>query len=177
MATGARRPAARRQTGGPIAAVIATSLLVGCQSPAPVDRPATSDPAPEPVVEAAPVTAETDRAAPEVASRPEAPARPDPEKPAPVHHEPYTPADLVAMGPGAVEDWLGAPSFRRVEEAAELWQYRLSGCVLFLFVNGEAGQKRIVRAETASPREGAPSPDFDSCLQALADGRTRPADS
>ncbi|MEK9754077.1 MAG: hypothetical protein VW338_12845 [Rhodospirillaceae bacterium] len=96
-----------------------------------------------PVTEsAAPPAAEPDAAANAVGTIPpleaerwpsSAPARRPAEQPVPAL------SSLAGVDDMRVLSLLGAPHFRRTDAPAELWQYRLNGCVLDLFLYPASG--------------------------------------
>ena len=69
---------------------------------------------------------------------------------------------------------LGAPHFKRTDAPAELWQYRLNGCVLDLFLYPASGgglavdhlETRVLESESAPPT-GPRSGDGQACFAAM----------
>jgi hypothetical protein len=89
---------------------------------------------------------------------------------------PRTPLVPLAKFPGLSEaqvtGMLGTPQFQRKDAAAELWQYRVDGCVLHLFFYSDKDGQRRVRYAEVRPRtvpgitlEGAAA---DACLTKLS---------
>jgi hypothetical protein len=58
------------------------------------------------------------------------------------------PASLDGLDSQAVVALLGPPDLRRAEPPAELWQYRLAGCVLDIYLYRDTGAFHVVHAET-----------------------------
>jgi len=80
--------------------------------------------------------------------------------------------DLERLHGLSVDDlrtMLGMPDFRRHDAAAEIWQYRGSGCILDLFLYRETGGYRVSYAETrdAGLLRGAPA----GCLSTVVASR------
>lgn len=79
----------------------------------------------------------------------------------------YSPDDLVGLDGPSVERLLGKPDLSRKEPFAEVWQYALGNCVLFLFIYNEEGSTaRVSHAET-SAREGDKNPEPGQCIGAI----------
>jgi len=79
----------------------------------------------------------------------------------------YTANDLVGLDAPSVERLLGKPDLSRKEPFAEVWQYTLGDCVLFLFIYAEAGGTgRVSHAET-SARDGGKDPEPGQCIGAI----------
>jgi hypothetical protein len=97
-----------------------------------------------------------------------APAQKTPSKPA----EPPVPAlsSLAGVEDIRVLALLGNPHFKRTDAPAELWQYRLGGCVLDLFLYPKSGGGMTVdhiatrRLEDKSVSTGA---DGQACFAAI----------
>lgn len=55
------------------------------------------------------------------------------------------PSTLSGLDTGQVVDLLGPPSFKRLDNPAEIWQYRAPACVLdlFLYRAGQSGPFRV----------------------------------
>lgn len=79
-------------------------------------------------------------------------------------------ASLTGWTEGRVVGLLGAPHFRRIDAPAELWQYRLNGCVLDLFLYpSSAGAMSVDHLETRvldSAAAGSAN-DPQSCFAAI----------
>ncbi|PKU23515.1 hypothetical protein [Telmatospirillum siberiense] len=85
------------------------------------------------------------------------------------------PAGLRGLAAADVTAKLGAPSFRRHETPAEVWQYFGPGCVLDLFLYEEKGTQRVAHAELRSRNLTANGQA--ACLAQLLEGRRGDADS
>ena len=96
------------------------------------------------------VTAEPSR--PELASRP------------PLPPGSLTVERLRGLSAGQVEEVLGAPSFRRRDPPAEVWQYRTGPCTLDLFFYGEEGGERSVAHHAVRNPGGGPAMSDAACL-------------
>jgi hypothetical protein len=91
---------------------------------------------------------------------------------APAQHAPdQGPAlaqNLLGLGPETLRRWLGEPSLRRTEGAAEVWLYAGPACALDLVLYSEAGRLRVAHA---SARANGTEPRTEAhCLQELAVG-------
>ena len=79
----------------------------------------------------------------------------------------YSPDDLVGLDGPSVERLLGKPDLSRKEPFAEVWQYTLGDCVLFLFIYNEEGNTaRVSHAETGA-RDGDKNPEPGQCIGAI----------
>jgi len=128
-------------------ALLAFVLLAGCagdDAPPPATHgvgqgaPQLAEPAPQAAEIAAipPLEEEREKA---VAPAPAAP----PETPVPAVES------LRGLEAGKVTLMLGEPQFQRVDSPAELWQYRLGGCVLDLFFYpSSSGEMAVDHLET-----------------------------
>jgi hypothetical protein len=81
-------------------------------------------------------------------------------------------AKFPGLSEAQVTGMLGTPQFQRKDAAAELWQYRVDGCVLHLFFYSDKDGQRRVRYAEVRPRtvpgitlEGAAA---DACLTKLS---------
>ena len=145
------------------AAVAAALLLAGCAGDAPPVTEQADLPVAEPektVTGSITIPALSEERS---AAARQAPA-PEPEIPVPALDS------LAGVGEAKVTALLGAPHFRRVDAPAELWQYRVNGCVLDLFLYPASGgslsvdhlETRIVDGAKAS---GAETPQ--ACFAAM----------
>jgi hypothetical protein len=66
------------------------------------------------------------------------------------------PASLDGLDSRSLVALLGPPDLRRAEPPAELWQYRMPGCVLDIYLYRDADAFHVVHAETRG-RNPAPS--------------------
>ncbi len=78
-------------------------------------------------------------------SRPETAALP------PSASAPLTPDMLKGLSAAQIEDALGPPSFRRRDPPAEVWQYRVRGCTLDLFIYDEDGNRKVAHFAVRVP--------------------------
>jgi hypothetical protein len=81
-------------------------------------------------------------------------------------------AKFPGLSEAQVTGMLGTPQFQRKDAAAELWQYRVDGCVLHLFFYSDKDGQRRVRYAEVRPRtvpgvtlEGTAA---DACLTKLS---------
>lgn len=86
---------------------------------------------------------------------------------------PLTPKSLLGVAPPALEARLGAPSFRRTEPSAEVWQYSGQSCSLFVYFyksdTGSLGSSYIDARKLA----GGPD-DEATCLGEVLKRRNAP---
>lgn len=75
------------------------------------------------------------------------------------------PEQLMGLASSRLGDLLGPPAQLRREPPAEVWQYRVDGCVLDLFLYDEADERRVVHLE-ARDQSMAPA-DAEACLEDL----------
>lgn len=61
--------------------------------------------------------------------------------------EELNPDRLLRMRDGQVSDILGKPGFIRRDAEARVWQYRISACVLDLFLYDDAAEYRVIDYE------------------------------
>lgn len=76
---------------------------------------------------------------------------------------------LAGLGETKITALLGTPHFRRVDAPAELWQYRVNGCVLdlFLYPSG-TGALAVDHLETRVLTAGGRKPeDRQACFAAM----------
>ncbi len=68
-----------------------------------------------------------------------------------VYPEPHVLDGLTAQ---KVEALLGAPGFKRSDEPAEIWQYRVKTCTLdlFMYENLDSNQRSVAHFETRAPQ-------------------------
>ncbi|WP_173981681.1 hypothetical protein [Magnetospirillum sp. SS-4] len=87
-------------------------------------------------------------------SAPAAAAAPPGERtamPPPVDRRTLTPERLKGLHAVQVEGALGAPSFRRRDPPAEIWQYRMGTCTLDLFLYKETDGVIVAHYAVRSP--------------------------
>ncbi|PWR20684.1 hypothetical protein DES42_107259 [Zavarzinia compransoris] len=79
--------------------------------------------------------------------------------------QPLPPSGLVGMAGSELPQYLGPPSLRRHEGAAEIWQYAAPECLLYLFLYLDQGRPVIRHAE-ARDRRRRPA-DVAGCARAI----------
>jgi hypothetical protein len=140
------------------AAFCAALIAVSCAAPQPAPDPdtASAEPKPESTAKLVP--------APQEAPTPtENTARLIPKpKPKPRIKR----ADLIGLTEAEITKILGAPSFKRIDDPAALWQYRGTGCILDLFLYSDGPSYRVTHLEVRGRPEGQtpgfPLPDRDA---------------
>lgn len=76
--------------------------------------------------------------------------------------------ELVGLGEAEAEGYFGAPGLRRVDQDAQIWQYRTDACVLFLFFYpGEDGSPRVSYVTSSGAHNGETSPGDQPCVDAV----------
>ncbi|MBI1260214.1 MAG: hypothetical protein GC184_00655 [Rhizobiales bacterium] len=86
---------------------------------------------------------------------------------------PLTPKSLLGVAPPALEARLGAPSFRRTEPSAEVWQYSGQSCSLFVyFYKGDTGSLGSTYVDARKLAGGAD--DETACLAEVLRQRNAP---
>lgn len=83
--------------------------------------------------------------------------------------DPLPPAGLIGMAGPDVPRYLGQPSLRRHEGAAEIWQYAAPDCVLYLFLYRDQG-RQVIRHADARNRRRQPI-DVGACAQVIGTQR------
>jgi hypothetical protein len=63
-------------------------------------------------------------------------------------------ADLIGLTEAEITKILGAPSFKRIDDPAALWQYRGTGCILDLFLYADGPSYRVTHLEVRGRQEG-----------------------
>lgn len=86
-----------------------------------------------------------------------------------------TPDNLKGLTATQIEGALGAPSFRRRDPPAEIWQYRNPVCTLDLFLYDEREHRRVAFITARAPGGG----DFAlrACLDEVVARRSGPPTS
>ena len=128
-------------------------LAGGCGTTAPAGSPyATGNPA-----------------AAETAARPEEYGTPS----ATEHPAIAEPARLIGLKAAEIADLLGAPSFRRKDNPAEIWQYRTQSCFVdvFLYADKAGGEIYAVAHVEARPRRTEPVTKQDCLRQVVREKR------
>jgi hypothetical protein len=72
-----------------------------------------------------------------------------------------------------VESALGAPSFRRRDPPAEIWQYRVKSCALDLFLYDEAWGQSVAHA-AVRPAQGGAAISDRACLDEVLNRSEKP---
>ena len=75
------------------------------------------------------------------------------------------PERLLHMNRRAISRLLGKPEFVRREATARVWQYRITHCVLDLFLYDEAAEHRVIHYEFRPTMAG--SGPIDDCFEQL----------
>ena len=57
---------------------------------------------------------------------------------------------FIGLTPPEIQTFLGSPQFQRIDTPAEIWQYRLNGCVLYLFLYPSSDGLAVSHLETRS---------------------------
>ena len=73
---------------------------------------------------------------------------------------------FLGQSPDKLKNRLGAPSILRKEGAVEIWQYKLSNCVVDFFFYNKAGTLAATHTDMRSPFLGGQL-DQSACKQAL----------
>ncbi|MSP43479.1 MAG: hypothetical protein EXR08_08975 [Alphaproteobacteria bacterium] len=79
----------------------------------------------------------------------------------------YSSDDLVGLDGPSVERLLGKPDLSRKEPFAEVWQYTLGDCVLFLFIYNDEGDTAHVSHAKTGARDGDKNPEPGQCIGAI----------
>lgn len=87
---------------------------------------------------------------------------------------PLTPQGLLGVAPSALSARLGAPSFRRTEPDAEVWQYGGNACALFIYFY-KTGGGALVSTYVDARKNGGGAADPSACLADVAAQRNTPA--
>jgi hypothetical protein len=101
-------------------------------------------------------------------------AVPAPQVPAPSNRRPSlaeltaNPARFEGMTGSDVLGLMGAPSYRRTEPPAQVWQFYGGACVLDLFLYQQSDDLAVAHAELRS-RNAGQNPNADCMRQVLAD--------
>jgi hypothetical protein len=75
------------------------------------------------------------------------------------------PKRLLHMNRRTISSLLGKPEFVRREATARVWQYRITHCVLDLFLYDEAAEHRVIHYEFRPTMAG--SGPIDDCFEQL----------
>ena len=86
-----------------------------------------------------------------------------------------TPDNLKGLTATQIEGALGAPSFRRRDPPAEIWQYRVHACTLDLFLYDEGDSRVVAHFAVRSP--GGTSVSERACLDEVLARQVEPPTS
>jgi hypothetical protein len=83
--------------------------------------------------------------------------------------------DFIGQGPQFLDDLFGAPSLRRKESGAEMWQYTGPTCVVLFYLYEEAGSLTIDHFDTRLRKVSGQPSDTSLCLKEMAAQKINPA--
>jgi hypothetical protein len=86
-----------------------------------------------------------------------------------------TAGSLLGANPAKLEQWFGKPRLVRLDEPAEVWQYRGQGCVLDVYLYPGTGGMEVSHAEARSQKYAGDA--IDPCLVLLSQSRRKPIGS
>jgi hypothetical protein len=86
-----------------------------------------------------------------------------------------TAGSLLGANPAKLEQWFGKPRLVRLDEPAEVWQYRGQGCVLDVYLYPGTGGMEVSHAEARSQKYAGDA--IDPCLALLSQPRRKPVGS
>jgi len=76
--------------------------------------------------------------------------------------------DLIGIDEPSAEELFGPPSLRRVDQGAQIWQYRTVQCVLFLFFYADEEEvARVSYVTSSGARSGQVSPGDQACVEVV----------
>jgi hypothetical protein len=108
-------------------------------------------------------------------SAPATAASPDELASAPAASFTPTAGNLMGADPAKLERWLGKPGLVRLDDPAQVWQYRAQGCVVDVYFYPSGGGMAVSHAEARSQRyAGDP---MNPCLALLSQSRRKPIGS
>ena len=82
-----------------------------------------------------------------------------------------TAGNLVGADPAKLEQWLGKPGFVRLDDPAQVWQYRDQGCVVDVYLYPSGDGMAVSHAEARSQKYlGDP---MNPCLALLSQSRRK----
>jgi len=82
-----------------------------------------------------------------------------------------TAGNLMGADPAKLEQWLGKPGLVRVDDPAQVWQYRDQGCVVDVYLYPSADGMAVSHAEARSQKyAGDP---MNPCLALLSQSRRK----
>ena len=80
-----------------------------------------------------------------------------------------TAGNLLGANPTKLEQWLGKPGMVRLDDPAQVWQYRGQGCVLDVYLYPGSDGMAVSHAEARSQKyTGDP---INPCLAVLSQSR------
>jgi len=82
-----------------------------------------------------------------------------------------TAESLMGAGPAKLEQWLGKPGLVRLDEPAEVWQYRGAACVLDVYLYPGDNGLAVAHAEARSQKFAGDA--LSPCLASLAAARRK----
>jgi len=86
-----------------------------------------------------------------------------------------TAGNLVGADPAKLEQWLGKPGLVRLDDPAQVWQYRGQGCVVDVYFYPSGDGMAVSHAEARSQKyTGDP---MNPCLAVLSQSRHKPIGS
>lgn len=86
-----------------------------------------------------------------------------------------TAGNLVGADPVKLEQWLGKPGLVRLDDPAQVWQYRGQGCVVDVYFYPSGDGMAVSHAEARSQKyAGDP---MNPCLAVLSQSRHKPIGS
>lgn len=81
----------------------------------------------------------------------------------------------MGANPTKLEQWLGKPGMVRLDDPAQVWQYRAQGCVVDVYLYPSSDGMAVSHAEARSQKyTGDP---INPCLAALSQSRHKPMGS
>jgi len=86
-----------------------------------------------------------------------------------------TAGNLLGADPSKLEQWLGKPGLVRLDDPAQVWQYRAQGCVVDVYLYPSSEGMAVSHAEARSQKyTGDP---INPCLAALSQSHHKPMGS
>jgi hypothetical protein len=86
-----------------------------------------------------------------------------------------TAGNLLGANPTKLEQWLGKPGVVRLDDPAQVWQYRAQGCVVDVYLYPSSDGMAVSHAEARSQKyTGDP---INPCLAVLSQSRHKPVGS
>jgi hypothetical protein len=80
-----------------------------------------------------------------------------------------TAGNLLGANPTKLEQWLGKPGLVRLDDPAQVWQYRAQGCVVDVYLYPSSDGMAVSHAEARSQKyTGDP---INPCLAVLSQSR------